>query len=187
MLYIRFIDTNRGWNIMKIILNSIFFILILFVGFTVYYTLVYLRNEYRKAISAYKKRQEAQRNYFNSQKVKSKVDTDIRRLSDNRQIGHARFTFEREGHHSKRKGRGKERLEIVGVIDGDININNLVASSERCLFIKVNNKFLICDLFKTNKILLNGVPINNACEIKYGDFVEIGKIMFQFNNILFVA
>lgn len=167
------------------ILSGIFFIIILFVSFSIYYTLVYLRNEYRKALSAYRKRREAQCNYFNSQKVKSKVETDIRRLSDNKQIGHARFTFEREGHHSK--GKGKEKLKIVGVIDGDININNLMVSNERCLFIKVNNKFLICDLFKTNKVLLNGVPINNACEIKYGDFVEIGEIMFQFNNILFVA
>lgn len=173
---------------MEKLLYGIFFMILIFISFTFYVTGCYLRKEYKKAVVIYRKKKKIQSKYYNSKKqkvIKSRIETDIRRTIDNKQIGYARFTF--EGENVKDKKLTKERMKIVGVLDGNLIANNLVSSNDRCLFIKVGNKFLICDLFRTNKILLNGIPIDNTCEIRYGDYVEIGEITFQFNNIQFVA
>lgn len=151
--------------------------LISFIFFTIFITVVFIRTEYEKSMLIYQKREEVRRSHYNMKNkkdVRSKRKTVVKRSNDskdiNRKIGYAMFTFDGENIINK-------------MLDNNKISNSLIPSSKQCLFIKMNDKFLICNLSKTDKIFLNGMPVKNAREIKYGDFVEIGELTFQFNNI----
>lgn len=159
----------------------IFTILIIFVIFTIFITAVFIRTEYEKSMLIYQKREKIRRTYYNSKKkkvAKRKEGMDAKCIEErgkiNRKIDYAMFTFDGENIINK-------------MLDNNKISNSVIPSSKQCLFIKMNDKFLICNLSKTENIFLNGMPVKNVREIKYGDFVEIGELTFQFNNIWGVA
>lgn len=165
--------------------------LIILVIYTIYETSIYLKLEYEKAISFYSKRQKKRNNYKVIKKedvlkntIKNNITKVINSKNINEQIGYAMLSFNGKNEHIKNTKIYKDRINIGRLHNNDVVINNDTVSRNQCLIVKKGEKFYICNLSNTNKTLLNGMPVDNTMEIKYGDVVEIGEITFRFNDVL---
>lgn len=162
-----------------------------FVLYTIYTTAVYLEGEYRKATIYYNKKQRAKRNYRvvkKEESLGSRVRSNITKFIDskkiNEQVGYAILSFPIEGKFVNNTKIFKDKVNIGRAPDNDIVVTNLTVSREQCLIVKKGNKFFICNISKTNKTLLNGMPVDNTSEIQYGDIVEMGDVIFRFNDVV---
>lgn len=159
--------------------------------YTLYETLVYLMVEYKKALVYYDKKQKKRKAYRDTKKeevfknvIKDNVTKIINAKKINEQIGYAMLSFVGRNENTTDTKMQKEKVNVGRSRDNDIVVNDLTVSRQQCLIVKKGYKFYICNLSNTNKTLLNGVPVDNTMEIKYGDIVEIGEITFRFNDVL---
>ena len=166
-------------------------ILIILALYTIFETYKFLKVEYAIALKHYNQKNKKFRNYTISKRndsLKNIVKNNFTKAMDtqqiNKQIGYAMLSFQTNGVPINDEKIYKDKVSIGRAHENDIILNDRTVSREQCLIIKMENKFIICDLSSTNKTLLNGHPVNNNCEIKYGDMVEIGNVRFQFNDII---
>lgn len=159
--------------------------------YTIYETSKYLKLEYEKANNFYLKKQKRRSNYrvvkkqeFFKNTIKNNVTKIINPKDINEQIGYAILSFKGENEQIKNTKIYKDRINIGRSHNNDVVISNDTVSRNQCLIVKKGEKFYICNLSNTNKTLLNGVPVDNTMEIRYGDIVEIGEVTFRFNNVL---
>lgn len=162
-----------------------------YVLYTLYTTASYLRFEYKKALAYYTKKQRAKRNFRSLKKeehfrntIRNNITSCVNSKQINEQVGYAMLSFRGNNDFVRDTKIYKETVNIGRAQDNDIVISNQTVSRNQCLIIKKGEKFYICDVSSTNKTLLNGLPVNNTCEIKYGDIVEIGEVMFRFNDVI---
>lgn len=176
---------------MNKIIIIIWTILVILVLYTILETCKFLKVEYATALKNYNQKNKQFR-YFTASKrkeslrniVKNNFTKAIDTQQINKQIGYAMLSFQANGTPINDERIYKDKVSIGRANENDIILKDQTVSREQCLIIKMENKFIICDLSSTNKTLLNGVPVNNNCEIKYGDIVEIGNVRFQFNDII---
>lgn len=174
---------------MKIMLYAMYGLMIVFVFITIYITIPCIKNEYNRSIIAYNKEKRAKSRYYISLQqegikslVKNNITQKINKDQVNKQVGYALLRFESKGRNIKDTRINKEKVIIGRSPSNDIVVNDKSISREQCLIVKTGKKFIICNVSKTNDTLLNGMPVNDTSEIKYGDVVEIGNVKFRFND-----
>lgn len=176
---------------MNKIIIIIWAILIVLVLYTIFETYKFLKVEYATTLKYYNQKNKKFRDYTISRRnesLRNIVKNNFTKAMDtqqiNKQIGYAMLSFQTNDTPIKDEKIYKDKISIGRANENDIILKDNTVSREQCLIIKMENKFIICDLSSTNKTLLNGLPVNNNCEIKYGDIVEIGKVKFRFNDVV---
>ncbi len=172
-------------------LNVLWFIFIFVEIAVTIFTYYYLKREYAKALEDYYRNQFEIRRYFNIKKNearKSIVQMNITDYIDtqeiNEQLESVQFEFAKEGNHIVTERISKSKIHIGRDSRNDIIIKDRTVSKQQCIIIKRDGRFLLKNLSDRNATRVNGEVVSRKREIKYGDFIEIGKISFRFNNIL---
>lgn len=172
------------------IIESMWYIFILFEFFIMIITYYYLKQEYVKASGRYcKKNYEVEKNNIAKKEkpkkniVKMNITQHIDAKIINEQVGYAQLEFIRDGGYISSQRMFQDKVRIGRDYRNDIVIKDLTVSRQQCLITKRDSIFVLRNFSDKNITRLNDKVIKNKAEIKYGDVVTIGRVTFRFNNI----